>query len=156
LVASYDNQLEVLVLQDELSAAQKASSELSNITDTQRLSTASIGNRALTAEEANRFNLPNTTNVRDAFNAVRTRVANAADVLRERSKVQVIDVEYQKSFADANLLMQTHLRELDRELFVLDRAMVRDSATPWRANGYVDGAWVEKGTVVLKGTVKQP
>lgn len=152
LLQAYEFQVTIIARQDELAVAQKATAVLSSEVESERAAKDAVGARGLNATEQAQFGL-GAIAVRDALKLSRENVVSIGETLRTMYRTQVLDVDFKRQFEDANLAIELQLRELARNLFVLDRSIAPDATRRLLPVGYADGAWVEQGTVVL--TTKQ-
>jgi hypothetical protein len=150
VVQAYDYEGDVLKLQDQLSTTQSSQSRLSAIIDAQRNSKDGVGGDAdpkpVTGETPG-------TSERDALQAAQTSAVGLAETLREKYKDETVNITFAQRFEDAQRQIDAQLRELGRELFVLDRATVDQGNGNAVRGRYSDGSWVAKGTIV--GTIFQ-
>ena len=148
LLQAYDYQIDILVLQDKLSVAQKATALLSSEVEQARLLKDGFGSRSLTQSEGTQYGV-NPGPLRDELRAIRDNAVAIGEQLRNMYKTQIVDVDYKKQFDDENLAIELQLRELGRSLFILDRSTVQYQQHRLLPSGYVTGSWVKQGTIVL-------
>ncbi len=149
LITAYNAHSDLFAKQNESARASIAITRLAAEAEVHRLAKDNQGERRLSAEEANFMNLPATTIMRDALQKMRERGADLNEEVRTLANKQTFSIEYDKLFKDANSLIDSQLRELGRQLFVLDRS-VMSAPGPSKYVGYSNGSWVQKGTIVLK------
>jgi hypothetical protein len=150
VIDAYEYQLQILGLQDQLSVNQDGVNYFSSKIEGDRNVKQQFGLDALTDQEADQYGATHGLKFYEALTNARRDAASKSDSIRALYKKQTLQVEYKKLFDNANLAIDLQLRELGRELFVLDRAIVKADRTYPPIDGYETGSWVQKGTVVLR------
>ena len=149
LVQGYGFQRQIVALQDELAKHQMGAAILGSEVEHDRNNHLEVGWRRTTQTELDKFGHPIGITIGEGERKSKDTATEAAEKIRSAYKVQVFDIEQKQQFEDANLAIELHLRELARQLFILDRAFVVSSVT-YRPIDYETGAWVKQGTVVLR------
>lgn len=148
IIETYESQLEVLRMQDQISLQQGAIALFSGEIEGARNAKEGYGGRKVTSDEKTTYGVPDST-LAEALAYERAQLVKSGETLRSQLKKQAMDVDFKRQFEDANLSIELQLRDIARNLFILDRAVVQ--AQPGaRPDGYADGAWVRQGTIVVK------
>lgn len=152
-IQAYDYQVSLVKQQDAIAVLDRLRAKIVAEMSADRADhekyqgTYSVGQRALATDEVAASGLAAGTTISQAARQLEDAIYGLSETVRDNSKHQVLDIDFARSFADAQLLTDSQLRELGRELFVLDRAAPKYSGRI-HMRGYDDGSWVQKGTVV--------
>ena len=76
-------------------------------------------------------------------------VSEYSSSIRAAIKRHTENVEYKNQFADAQSAIDLQLREIARQLLLLDQSTLEISDASVLRKHYLEGAWVQKGSVVL-------
>lgn len=148
LVQSYNYQMTVIKQQNSLATLQKAQERLAREITTEEYNRDSVGERIVSASEQQIC--AGGGAARDCLASVTDQIYDTSEKLRPMYITQLTTVDYAKQFKDANRAINLQLRELARQLFVLDRSLADVTAGGHPDHrGYEDGSWVRQGTVIL-------
>jgi len=148
-IKAYEFHRDLISVQDKAAKVNSATTKIAAEVEFNRLTSENIAVRPLTEGEADALGLTRGTMLREALKLLRERGVDLNEEVRSKANIQTIEVEYEKLFDDANLLIEAQLRELGRQLFVLDRSVLSFEGTAKNV-GYDNGSWVQKGTIVLE------
>ena len=159
LVETYNSQLMLLKLQDEQALSQLQIQYLTSRIEETGLSTiggeeicpadgANLDQRCINVVDGNLTIVTDTNTVRGELRKQRDANTKLSEKIRNMLRDQTVNSDYKKQFTDAQFLIDAQVSELNRGLFVLDRAK------PNIANGsvsdkvYDSGSWVQQGSHV--------
>ncbi|HEX7138577.1 MAG TPA: hypothetical protein VF219_12045 [Vicinamibacterales bacterium] len=153
IIDAYNVQLQNLTVQDQQAAAQKAVQYLSAKVENENISPNATVNAVLTAAEITQFGLTppasGSLKVADALVSQRNSVTQLSDQLRNTIKDQTLNVDYKKQIDDAQSVIDSQLREVGRDLSLLDCGALQMPAVTVLHRYFVDGEWVQQGSVVM-------
>lgn len=149
LVQTYNYELDVLALQDELSIAEQGTGEYSTqIEAANNVKQGWLG-AILADAEADKYHVAHGSSANEALGQARRHAIEYGRQLRDRFKDQTTSIDYRDRFTDANLAIELQERELGRSLFVQDRSAVAHPRGWERGRDYNSGSWVKQGTIVF-------
>jgi hypothetical protein len=157
LVQSYNKQVEILALQDQLAVAQLAAQYLSTQIENESLGKSAVGAGNITEAQRVQYGLSSIDTTRNSLQTVRNQVTTISEQLRSKIRDQTLNSDYKNQFSDAQTVIDGQIRELSRGLFILDRAVPKlpdDTLNPVKLGDRVRelspaGGWVVQGTGVL-------
>jgi hypothetical protein len=151
LIAAYDNQLSILAVQDNQAAQQAWVQYLTAEIEGLSLLKNDLGKDFISDDALAAMHMPPGyhNSVRFALHDVRGWLTYETTKLRALYRDQTVNVEYGKQFVDAQTSIELQLREMGRNLFLLDQSSLTFDGTIV-ARFYRDGAWVRQGTDVLQ------
>lgn len=148
LIQAYEFQLDLLKLQDSQAFYQLQVQYLSAQIENENLKAANIGKGPLSGSTNPQSKQPGLDEATVLLQA-RKSVTGVAEQIRNRYKAQTLEVDFQKQFSDGQTLIDTQLREISRELFILDRSTnLLGTEITRKRNRYITGSYVIQGTVV--------
>ncbi|TCG08855.1 hypothetical protein BZM27_09395 [Paraburkholderia steynii] len=155
LIQTYEFQLDLLKLQDSQAFYQVQVQYLSAQIENENLKAAKIGTGPLSGSTNPQIKQPGIDEATVLLQA-RKSVTGFAEQIRNRYKTQTLEVDFQKQFSDGQTLIDTQLREISRELFILDRSTRPLGPEIFHERDrYITGSYVMQGTVVSSMRLKK-
>jgi hypothetical protein len=149
---SYDFQNDLLAAQDSQAKDQLLVQYLSARVEADSLANGNVGGENPTSADITAFGLPtdSTNSIRGWLQTYRNASTVVAEQLRNKLRQQSVSADFPRQFIDAQNLIDSALRDFEKQLFILDFSTLVDSNVRFEISPYRRGAWIRQGSDALR------